>query len=195
MFDIRGKMYNRRASGRKSMPDALIRSLGPVRGQTIADIGAGGGYFSLRFAGIVGNGGRVYAVDVDQKLLDYVRCQGEALGLSNLRAVTANEFFSSVAPSSINLVFMRNVYHHLDNPVRYFTEMRKYLKPEGRVAIIDYRSDTRGFSFYKLFKHSVSSNEVMKDMAKAGYALETSHAYLPEQYFMVFKSMDRLESR
>ncbi len=186
-MDIRAKMFNRRASERKSMPDTVIKSLGLSSGQKVADIGSGGGYFALRFAQIVGKSGKVYAIDTDKKLLDYVRRQGAATGLPNLRAVPADDFSSSVPPGSLNLVFVRNVYHHLDDPVGYFTEMRKYLKPEGKVAIIDYKGDTPGFSFYKLFKHSVSPKEVAEDMAGAGYVLERSFDYLPEQYFLEFK--------
>ena len=86
-MDIRAKMFNRRASERKSMPDTVIQSLGLSPGKIVADIGSGGGYFSLRFAQAVGKSGKVYAVDVDPKLLDYVRRQGEAMGLSNLLTV------------------------------------------------------------------------------------------------------------
>lgn len=186
-MDIRAKMFNRRASERNSMPDAVIKSLGLSPGKIVADIGSGGGYFSLRFTQDVGKSGKVYAVDVDPKLLDYVRRQGEAMGLQNLKTVSGNDFPSSIPPGSLNLVFMRDVYHHLDDPIGYFAAVRDYLKPEGKVAIIDYKADNKSFSFHSLFKHSVSAAKVGKDMAEAGYEQERSFDYLPEQYFMVFK--------
>ncbi len=186
-MDIRAKMFNRRASEGKSMPDTVIQSLGLGPGKTIADIGSGGGYFSLRFAQAVGNSGKVYAVDVDLKMLDFVRRQGEAKGFSNLKALPANDFPSSIQPGSLSLAFMRDVYHHLDDPVGYFASLRTYLRPEGKVAIIDYKDDAKGFSFHSLFKHSVSAMKVDKDMAEAGYELERSFDYLPEQYFLVYK--------
>ncbi len=186
-MDIRAKMFNRRASERKSMPDTVIQSLGLSSGKIVADIGSGGGYFSFLFAQVVGKNGKVYAVDTDPKLLDYVRRQGEAMGLSNLRTVPGNGFPSSIPPRSLDLVFMRDVYHHLDDPIGYFAGVRKYLKPEGKVVIIDYKADNKGFSFHSLFKHSVSAAKVGKDMAEAGYEQERSFDYLPEQYFMVFK--------
>jgi arsenite methyltransferase len=186
-MDMRAKMFNRRASEGKSMPDTVIQSLELGPGQVIADIGSGGGYFSLRFAQIVGKTGKVYAVDVDPKLLDYVRRQGEAKGLLSLRAVPGNGFPASIPPGSLNLVFMRNVYHHLDDPASYFADLKKYLRPEGKVAIIDYKDDAKGFSFHSLFKHSVSPAKVKRDMAEAGYGLERSFDFLPEEYFLVFK--------
>jgi ubiquinone/menaquinone biosynthesis C-methylase UbiE len=187
MPDMRAKMFNRRASRPQSKADAVIKSLDLRPGQIIADIGSGGGFFSFRFAQEVGKSGKVYAVDVNSAMLKYVRKESVTMGLSNLSTVPARDFFSAVSPGSLNIVFLRDVYHHLDDPVKYFAQVRKCLKPDGKVVIIDYRGDTSGLSFFKLFKHSVTPNQVTKDMTEAGYAPDTSFDYLPEQYFMVFK--------
>jgi len=191
MPDIKAKMYNRRASGPQSKPDAVIKSLDLRPGQIIADIGSEGGFFSFRFAQEVGKSGKVYAVDVNSAMLKYVRKESVTIGLSNLSTVPAKDFFSAVTPGSLNVVFLRNVYHHLDDPVRYFAQIRKYLEPDGKVVIIDYRGDARGLSFFKLFKHSVTPNKVTEDMTEADYALDNFFEYLPEQYFMVFKQRKR----
>jgi ubiquinone/menaquinone biosynthesis C-methylase UbiE len=187
MSDMRAKMFNRRASGSQSKPEAIIQSLDLHPGQIIADIGSGGGFFSFRFAQEVGKTGKVYAVDVNTAMLKYVRKEGLTMGLSNVCTVPAKDFLSAVSPGSLNVVFLRDVYHHLDDPVKYFAEVRRYLKPDGKVAIIDYRGDARGLSFFKLFKHSVTPNKVTEDMIEAGYAPDNFFEYLPEQYFMVFK--------
>jgi len=186
MFDMRTKMFNRRASRPQSKPDAVVKSLDLRPGQIIADIGSGGGFFSFRFAQEVGNGGKVYAVDVNSAMLNYVRKESVTMGLSNLSTVPAKDFFSTVSPGSLNVVFLRNVYHHLEDPVTYFAQVRRYLEPDGKVAIIDYKGDTPGLSFFKLFKHSVTPNQVTEDMTEAGYALDHSLDFLPEQYFLVF---------
>ncbi len=91
-------MFNRRASAQQYMPDKVIESLGLSPGKVVADIGSGGGYYSLRFAEVVSNGGKVYAVDVNPKLLDYVRRQGEAKGLTSLTHC-AYERFSDRHPA------------------------------------------------------------------------------------------------
>ncbi|HMK45812.1 MAG TPA: class I SAM-dependent methyltransferase [Methanocella sp.] len=148
------------------------------------------GYFSLRFAEIVGKNGKVYAVDVDQQLLGYVERHGAAQGLSQLIEVPVRSLSASIHPGSLNLIFIRNVYHHLDDPTGYFREMRKYLVPGGKVAVIDYRADAASFSFYRLFKHSVSAKKVQGDLAAAGYTLEQSFDFLPEQHFLVFGVTD-----
>jgi ubiquinone/menaquinone biosynthesis C-methylase UbiE len=187
MMDMRARMYNRRASGPKSRAEELIKSLELQSGQAVADIGSGGGYFSFRFAQIVGKTGKVYAVDTNLGALNYIRRESVARGVSNLATVAASEVFSVIPRCSLDVVFLRNVYHHLDDPAEYFAEMRKLLKAEGKVVIIDYRGDGHGLSFYKLFKHSVTPQQVKEDMVEAGYMLESSFDYLPEQYFMIFK--------
>ena len=187
MMDMRARMYNRRASGPKSRAEELIKSLELQSGQAIADIGSGGGYFSFRFAQIVAKTGKVYAVDTNLGALNYIRRESVARGVSNLATVAAGEVFSGIPPCSLDMVFLRNVYHHLDDPAEYFAEMRKLLKAEGKVVVIDYRGDRRGFTFYKLFKHSVTPQQVKEDMVEAGYTFESSFDYLPEQYFMIFK--------
>ena len=186
MFDMRAKMFNRRAAGPKSMPDAVIRDLGLGPGQTVIDVGSGGGYFSLRFAKAVGSEGLVYAVDTNPTLLGYVGRRAAGSSLSNLHTVITDGFPSSIPDSSASLAFIRNVYHHLDDPASYFTRMRRLLKPGGKVVIIDYRDNAGGFSFHSLFEHSVSAADVEKDMKAAGFKMERSFDYLPEQYFMVF---------
>jgi SAM-dependent methyltransferase len=190
MLDIRAKMLNRRASGEGFMTDDVIRSLeglGLGPGQTVADIGSGGGYYTLRFARAVGGSGKVCAVDVDRKLLDYIRRQSAAQGLTNVVTVLADGFPSAVPQGSLGLVFVRNVYHHLDDPASYFAGLRKLLGPRGRVVIIDYLENAGGLSFHSLFRHSVSAEKVQDDMAKAGYELERSFAFLPEQFFLAFR--------
>jgi arsenite methyltransferase len=187
MMNLRAKMYNRRASSPKSRAEELIKSLELRSGQAIADIGSGGGYFSFRFAQIVGKTGKVYAVDTNLGALNYTKRQSIAKGFSNFAVLAASEVFSVIPPCSLDMIFLRNVYHHLDEPAKYFAEMRKLLKAEGNVVVIDYRGDGRSFRFYKLFKHSVAPQQVKEDMVEAGLTFENSFDYLPEQYFMIFK--------
>ncbi|HMK47520.1 MAG TPA: methyltransferase domain-containing protein [Methanocella sp.] len=189
MTDIRAKMFNRRASGAQFKPDDVVRSLSLSPGQTVADIGSGGGYYSFRFAQIVGKSGRVYAVDTNQGLLDYVRRQGAEKGLSRLETVLTDGFPSAIPEESLDLVFVRNVYHHLPDPAGYFAEMKKRLRPKGRAVIIDYSEKSGGISFRSLFDHTVSAEKVQQDMARAGYRLEHSYNFISEQYYLVFSPL------
>ncbi|MEM3737402.1 MAG: class I SAM-dependent methyltransferase [Candidatus Bathyarchaeia archaeon] len=148
MKNLKAEMFNRKASDPKSKPDQILEALKLKSGQTVADIGAGGGYFSLRFADAVGREGRVFAVDIDPGFLEFIRDKSKEKGLDNIETILATEDALPLPRRSIDLVFMRNVTHHLPNRVDYFRKLRDVLKPEGRIAIIEYKH-SGGFSFHK----------------------------------------------
>ncbi len=185
MRNFNAKMFNRKASNPRNKPDQILEALALQLGQNIADIGAGGGYFSLRFADAVGIKGQVHAVDTNPKFLEFIRNSAEEEGLNNIETILSTEDDSTLPRRSLDLVFMRNVYHHLRNRVEYFRELRGVLKPEGRVAIIEYK---RGglFSFRRIFGHYVPQEIIVEEMNKAGYRLKDDFDFLPEQSFTFF---------
>lgn len=185
MIHLMPRMFNRQASSPKSRPDEILESLGLRAGQNIADIGAGGGYFSFRFANAVGGDGKVYAVDTNPRFLEYVRKVAGKKGLNSIITVLATEDRSGLPEKSIDLVFMRNVFHHLSNRAEYFRKLSNILRPNGKVAIVEY--DCRGpFSFRRIFGCNVSKETIVHEMDQAGYRLEGSYEFLPIQSFTVF---------
>jgi arsenite methyltransferase len=183
--NFRAKMFNRRASNPKSRPDEILVSLALQSGQNIADIGAGGGYFSLRFAEALKPEGKVYAVDTNQQFLDFLLSKARERGLSNLEPVLATEGSLPVPEGGLDLAFMRNVYHHLTGRVEYFRRLARMLKPGGRVAIVEYNRGAP-LTFRGLFGHYVPQERIIDEMEKAGYKLDTIFSFLPEQSFTIF---------
>ncbi len=181
----KAEMFNSKASDPKNKPDEIVKNLELRQGQNVADIGVGGGYFALRFAEIVEADGRVLAVDTDQNFLDFVKKSAEEKGLVNVETVLAAKDAVALPEKSIDLIFMRNVCHHLANRPEYFKKLKTALKPEGRIAIIDYRK-AKGFSFHKMCGHYVPKEMIMKEMEEAGYQLEKDWDFLPKQSFMIF---------
>ena len=179
-------MFNRRASNKKFMPDKIIESLQIRPGDKVADIGSGGGYFSFQFSHLVNNGGKVFAVDTNAKLLSYIKNQSIELDLENLITVPTDGFPTGLPLGQLHLVFLRNVYHHFTDRVEYFKRMRAYLIPEGRIAILDY-TENGGFSFHKLFDHQVPPDIIRREMEEAGYTLDATFNFLSEQSFMIFR--------
>ena len=179
------KILNTEASSAKSKPAKIIASLKIREGDIIADIGSGGGYFTLAFAGTAGKTGRVYAVDVKSKYLDFIRRKAAHEGLDNISTVLGEGGEMDLPLAGLNLVFARNVFHHLPAPADYFSNIKKYLKPGGRVAIIDHKPK-RGFNFIALFKHYTPGETVIQEMANAGYLLLRSFDFLPDQTFTLF---------
>jgi arsenite methyltransferase len=187
MGNTRAEMFNSKASNLKNKPDEVLKNLDLQHGQTVADIGSGGGYFALRFAETVGADGHVFAVDTEQNFLDFVQNSAKEKGLNNVETVLATKDSINLPEKSLYLIFMRNVTHHLPNRPEYFKKLKAVLKPKGRIAIIEYRRD-KGFSFHRMFGHYVPKETIIKEMEEAGYQLEKDLDFLPEQSFTIFSS-------
>ncbi len=179
------RMLNREASSPRRGAKRIIETLNPKEGMTVADIGSGGGYFSLAFAQKVGSGGKVYAVDRKPEYLDFVNGSAKAAGLKNIATAVARSDGVPLPEATMDLVFARNVFHHLKDPERYFHAVRKVLKPGGRVVIIDHLPG-RGFTFVNLFKHATPVEKICKAMESAGYRLAHSFDFLAGQSFTVW---------
>jgi arsenite methyltransferase len=156
-------------------------------GQKVADIGAGGGYFALQFAKTIGNGGTVFAVDTNNKRLEIIKNKAKENDLFNVITILAEKDKPTFPIDSLDLIFMRNVCHHLTNRVEYFKHLKNALKIDGKVAIIEYVGRKR-FSFHRLFGHYISKETIIEEMEKAGYKLEKDWDFLPEQSFIMFSS-------
>src|ERR1035438_116612 len=117
-------------------PHDVITALGLKSTDTVADIGAGTGYFARRFAQ---HAGTVYAVDIDEKLLDIAQMNAPA----NLKTVLASQDDPRLQERSIDTIFFCDVLHHIENRPAYYAKLAKALKPGGRIVVIDFRSEER----------------------------------------------------
>lgn len=113
----------------------MIEALQIGRGDTIADLGSGDGYFSFKLADATGPEGSVYAIDVDQDVLDELAATAAERERPHVRTVLANADSSGLAASSIDLVFVCNTYHHIKRRTAYFARTKSTLRRGGRVAI------------------------------------------------------------
>lgn len=194
MNNIKARMLNKRASSAKSKSEEIVRTLSLKPDQQIADVGSGGGYFSFLFARYVGKEGKVYAVDTNKGLLDFVRSNSERNGFHNIITVFAEDSRFSLMNEKLDLVFLRNVYHHLPNREIYFSNLVESLGTGAKIAIIDY--DGRGkWSFHRLFCHYVPKATIINEMTMAGYCLVEDHTFLPEQSFLVFSATNNENSQ
>ena len=168
-------------------PDRVLSSLELRPGERVADLGAGGGFFTFRLAKAVGPEGRVYAVDVDEEMLDRLEERAGEEGAENVEVILA-KFDDPLLPAEgVDLVFTCNTYHHFEDRSAYFERVRGSLRPGGRVAIIDFNGTSW---FNKVFGHSTPPETIRSELEAAGYALASEHHYLSRQGFLVFTAAE-----
>ena len=163
-------------------PHEVIQALALKPDAVIADIGSGTGYFSMRFAHMVPKG-RVYGVDTEPDMVKYLAERAKREGLGNLTALRAAPGDPRL-PEKADLVILVDVFHHIEDRERYFGKLRASLKPGGRLAIIDFRMDSPEGPPKSA---RIAPGQVKAELKKAGYALDREHAFLPNQYFLVFQ--------
>jgi len=172
---------------KEQKPDEVVKALTITDYMTIADIGAGSGYFTRKFVWAVQDKGMVYAVDTEPGMLKYNEEMADHLHTPyNAKFIVAKEDDPLLPPKSVDLVFLCNTYHHLDRRADYFTRVKAALKKNGRVAIIDFWTDGRAGDLGFSPDHLVARETVIKEMADAGYTLSKEHTFLPRQYFLEF---------
>ncbi len=182
LTDIWGSMLNRRA---KAYSQKVIESLQISCGDVITEIGSGGGYFTCEFAKKVGKDGKVFAVDINANLLNYIEKRLKKHNINNIITIEADETGFVLPNENCNLIFLRNVFHHIDNAEDYFRNIRNILKPNGKIVIIEWLPNKNGI--YTMHAgHSTSETEICSVMEKAGFQRIHSFDFMTNQSFNVF---------
>jgi SAM-dependent methyltransferase len=163
-------------------PREVIRALALSPFALVADIGAGTGYFAVRLAQMVPKG-RVYAVDTEPGMVKHLAERAKREGLANLTSVAGRPEDPRL-PQPVDLVLLVDVYHHVAARERYFAKLAESLKPGARVAIVDFRMDSPEGP---PMAARIEPERVKAEMKSAGYVLAEEHAFLPRQYFLVFR--------
>jgi len=167
-------------------PHEVIRALGLAPNSVVADIGSGTGYFCVRLANFVPEG-HVYGVDTEADMVKYLEDRIKRDGLSNVISL-AGKPDDPQLPSQVDLVLMVDVFHHISNRDQYFKKLKDYLAPGGRLALIDF-TDTSPMGPPPAER--ISPARVKSELIQAGYELAVEHVFLPNQYFLVFKTAAR----
>lgn len=167
------------------MPDRIVEALALRPADSVADIGAGTGYMAMRFARALKDG-TVYAVDIEPNMVKHMAERARAAGIGNLRGVTAGAASPNL-PEKVDVVFLLNVYHHIEARPDYFKRLRASLKPGGRVAIVDYKPDAPAGPPMHM---RLPASRIGDEMTAAGYKPAGSFDFLPRQSFLVFTPAD-----
>ena len=173
-------------------PASVVRALELRRGQVVADIGAGPGYFTKRLARAVGTSGHVYAVDAEPGILDVLRDRVAAARLTNVTPVLGRGDDPLLPASSCDLAIIVDTYHHFADGPAFLRRAARALRPGGRLVNIDFAK--RETPVGPPVDHRVSREDFVRDARRAGLVVAREHQFLPYQYFVVLRR-DRAHRR
>ena len=159
-------------------PHEVIAALELKPSETVADIGAGTGYFARRFALHVA---RVYAVDIDAALLNVAKKDAPP----NLVTILAVPDDPKLPAASIDTIFFCDVLHHIADRPTYYERLTRALKPGGRIVVVDFHKKPLPVGPPEAMK--LTSEEVIAELRAAGFRLKRNLAFLPYQYFLEFR--------
>jgi ubiquinone/menaquinone biosynthesis C-methylase UbiE len=166
-------------------PSVVLDALKLRGGETVADLGAGSGYFTFRIAPKVGSAGKVLAVEIQDEMLQTIRQRAQALKVTNVEAVKGSETDPNLPVKGVDLVLMVDVYHELAYPFEVMTKIREALKPGGRVVFVEYRKEDPDVPIKEV--HKMSVEQVKREMNAVGLAHLQTLETLPWQHILVFE--------
>jgi protein-L-isoaspartate O-methyltransferase len=166
-------------------PALLMQALKIKPGEAVADIGAGTGYYSRRLAQSVGTRGVVYAVEIQQEMLDILTNKMAGLGIHNVLPVLGDITDPKLKPGSVDLILMVDVYHEFDHPREMVGAMVHSLKPGGRMVFVEFRGEDPAVPIKPL--HKMTEAQVRKEMAAFPLRWKETSEVLPIQHIIVFE--------
>lgn len=174
--------------------EEILGRMGLSDGDMVADVGAGLGWYSLEIAKRVGPHGTVFAVDIQEGMLDRLRERMETNKIRNIHPVLGQERDPLLPPGKMDWVLLVDAYHEFSEPEAMLAGLKASLAPGGRVALLEYRSEQRLEDVLpfprtpELEKHFMSVKDVMQEWTRAGFELEERAEFLPSQHVFIFKA-------
>ena len=172
--------------------EEILKACKIEKGITVADIGAGTGLFTRMFAKEVGPEGKVIAVDIAKNFLEHITITSRSLGLKNIEPLLCTPDSTMLPPASVDVAYICDTYHHFEFPQKTLESLRRALKPEGRVILIDFKR-IKGESSDWTMNHVRAGQEVFEaEIVAAGFRKIREHKdLLKENYFVEFAKADK----
>ena len=166
-------------------PEQVLDALNITPGSTVADIGAGTGYFSLRLAKRVSPQGRVLATDIQPQMLELLDENRRAAGVGNIEPILCTPTDAKLPEGQLDLALMVDVYHELAYPEETMAQVRRALKPDGRLVLVEYRGEDARVPIKP--EHKMTLAQVRSEIEPMGFRLQEVFEFLVHQRVIVFK--------
>jgi ubiquinone/menaquinone biosynthesis C-methylase UbiE len=164
----------------------MLKALRIKEGETVCDMGCGNGFYSLKLAEMVGKKGEVLAVDIQPEMLHLLKLRAKAAGIENIRPILGTTVDPDLPEGKVDLILCVDVYHEFSNPEEMLAAMRKSLKPHGRLALVEFRSEDPKVPILPL--HKMSKEQILKELPPNGFKLVEQFDKLPWQHLMFFEA-------
>ncbi len=176
----------------EEQPEAMLDALKIPPGATVADVGAGAGYHSIRLARRVGPGGTVLATDLQPKMIQMLKQNAQAAGVSNIKTLLCSSKNSMLPDGKVDLILMVDVYHECTDPETTLRGLRKALRPGGRLVLVEFRGEDPEVPIKP--EHKMTLKQVRREVEPQGFGFVTSLEFLPWQHIIIFdKPADKEE--
>jgi ubiquinone/menaquinone biosynthesis C-methylase UbiE len=169
----------------EEQPDKALDAIGIVKGSTVADVGAGAGYMTWRMAERVGPTGKVYANDIQPKMLELLGANMKDRGLTNVETVLGTFDDPKLPAGKIDLILLVDVYHEFSEPQKMLAHMREALKPDGRLVLLEYRAEDPKVPIRP--EHKMTVAQVKAELEPEGFRLDRVLDALPRQHILIFR--------
>jgi SAM-dependent methyltransferase len=169
----------------EEQPDEALKAIGIAKGSSVADIGAGSGYMTIRMARLVGPAGKVYANDIQPRMLELLRENLKKQKIANVEPVLGEIDDPKLAGSSVDLVLLVDVYHEFSEPRKMLRHIREALKPDGRLVLLEYRGEDPAVPIRP--EHKMTVDQVKAELEPEGYRLDQVKENLPRQHILIFR--------
>jgi len=166
-------------------PDRVLATLDLKPGMTVADVGAGSGYYSWRIAERVGAGGTVYAVDIQPEMVGLLQQQMTRRGAANVKAILGTSTDPRLPVATLDLALMVDVYHELEYPYEMLASITRALKPGGRLVFVEFKGNDPTVPIKPL--HTMTEAQVRKEAALHPLEWQKTVSNLPWQHVIVFR--------
>ncbi len=165
-------------------PDRAIDVLRIEKGATVADVGAGSGYMTVKLSKKVGPQGKVYANDIQQGMLDLLNKRLVKSKITNVTTVLGTQDDPRLPSEALDLIIMVDVYHELSQPQVILRKLRSSLKPGGRLVLLEYRKEDPDVPIRP--EHKMSVADAKLEVEAEGFKLTKTNEDLPRQHILIF---------